>query len=161
MPVSVSEFAGIIYRQWNRNLVYIMHQKEGSIIKQAHFFSQKIYRVFFDVGHDVIYVENEVLNITGKMWRRINFENMPPTPINCFTQKYAYFETYNKDIESFSFTFSKTIWNNIKTEFYPYRFSYFSSLNNNLRMTPKPKLKRRKITTEDDRESVNQHFINL
>lgn len=108
MPVSVSEFAGIIYRQWNRNLVYIMHQKEGSNIKQAHFFPQKIYIVFFDVGHDVIYLENEVLNIIGKMWRRINFENMPPPPpINCFTQKYAYFETYNKDIQSFSFTFSK------------------------------------------------------
>lgn len=44
-----------------------MHQKERSNIKQAHFFSQKIYRVFFDVGHDVIYLENEVLNIIGKM----------------------------------------------------------------------------------------------
>lgn len=62
--------------------------------------------------HDVNYVENEVLDITGKTLRGIIIENMPPPKkkkISCFIQIYTYFEKYNKDIDSFSFTFSRTI----------------------------------------------------
>lgn len=36
--------------------------------------------MFSDVWHDVNYVENEVLNITGKTLRGIIIENMPPPP---------------------------------------------------------------------------------